>query len=192
MLKRDEWLPGVPCWIDIGEPDAPAAKEFYGGLFGWDYDDRPIPGSDASYSVARLHGLELGGIGPKMDDAPGPPMWHTYVRVDSADDTAAAVRDAGGSVLAGPFDIGEAGRMGVFADPAGAVICVWQPGATKGAQLVNDPGTWNFSGLLTNDVEAAKRFYGQVFGWDAEPLDDPDVNYVTWKLDGQTVAACWR
>jgi predicted enzyme related to lactoylglutathione lyase len=40
----------------------------------------------------------------------------------------------------------------------------------------------------TRAFEDCRRFYGQVFGWDAEPLDDPDVNYVTWKLDGRTVA----
>jgi uncharacterized protein len=40
----------------------------------------------------------------------------------------------------------------------------------------------------TRAFEDCRRFYGQVFGWDAEPLDDPDVTYVTWKLDGQTVA----
>jgi predicted enzyme related to lactoylglutathione lyase len=73
--------------------------------------------------------------------------------------------------------------MAVFADPTGAVICVWQPGETKGAQLVNDPGTWNFSGLLTNDVEAAKRFYGEVFGWEARPFD-PDAGSFFWRRPG--------
>ena len=53
-------------------------------------------------------------------------MWTTYIAVKSADETAARVTDAGGQVITPPFDIVDAGRMAVFADPAGAVFCVWQ------------------------------------------------------------------
>ena len=82
-----------------------------------------------------------------------------------------------------PFDVGPAGRMAVFADPTGAVFSVWQPGATKGAQLVNEAGTWNFSGLLTRDVEGAKRFYGDVFGWEASPFE-PDSGSFFFRRPG--------
>ena len=60
-------------------------------------------------------------------------MWNTYIRVESADDAAARVRKAGGRVLSEPFDVFDAGRMGVFADPEGAVFCVWQPGSHRGS-----------------------------------------------------------
>jgi predicted enzyme related to lactoylglutathione lyase len=183
VLKRDEWLPGVPCWVDTEQPDPAAAAEFYGGLFGWEYDERYAPGADVPYRIAMLHGLEVGGIGPSNEHAPPVPMWNTYVRVVSADRTADAVRDAGGSVVVEPFTVGPAGRAGVFADPAGAAFSVWEPGATRGAQLVNDPGTWNFSGLLTNDVEGAKRFYADVFGWDARPFD-PEAGSFFWRRPG--------
>jgi predicted enzyme related to lactoylglutathione lyase len=92
------------------------------------------------------------------------------VWVDSADEAAAKVKDAGGSVLMEPFDVSAAGRMAVFADPSGAVFCVWEAGAAKGAQLVNEPGTWNFSELNTRDPEGAKAFYGEVFGWEASEM----------------------
>ena len=39
----------------------------------------------------------------------------------------------------------------------------------------------------TRAFEESKRFYGEVFGWSAEPLDAPGVNYALWKLDGRTV-----
>ena len=92
-------------------------------------------------------------------------MWNTYVWVDSADETAAKVREAGGSVLKEPFDVMDAGRMGVFADPEGAVFCVWQPKQHKGSRLVNEHGTVNFNTLQTRDPDGAKAFYGAVFGW---------------------------
>jgi len=64
-----------------------------------------------------------------------------------------------------PFDVMDAGRMAVFTDPEGAAFCVWQAKENKGARLVNDPGSLNFNGLNTRDVEGAKSFYGSVFGW---------------------------
>jgi predicted enzyme related to lactoylglutathione lyase len=92
-------------------------------------------------------------------------MWNTYISVDSADETAAKVRDAGGAVLSEPFDVSDAGRMAVFADPEGAVFCVWQAGSHKGARIVNEHGAVNFNGLHTHNPDAAKSFYGAVFGW---------------------------
>jgi hypothetical protein len=49
-----------------------------------------------------------------------------------------------------------------------------------GAQLVNDHGTVNFNGLNTRDAEAAKAFYGAVFGWRALDLGGAEM----WRLDG--------
>jgi predicted enzyme related to lactoylglutathione lyase len=128
-------------------------------------------GSPGSYFVARLRGRDVAGVGAQPQGGPPTPAWSTYVWVQSADDAAARTKDAGGSVLMEPFDIYDAGRMGVFADPSGAVFCVWQANQHKGAQLVNEPGTWNFSELHTPDPDAAKAFYGAVFGWEATSLD---------------------
>ena len=183
MLKREEWPAGVPCWVDTGQPDPKAAAEFYGGLFGWDYDERFAPGSDVPYRIAMLHGLEIGGIGPLPEAAPPTPVWNTYVRVDSAEDTAAKVREAGGSVIVEPFEVGPAGTMAVFADPTGGVISVWQPGETRGAELVNEAGTWNFSGLFTRNVERAIEFYRAVFGWEPSPFD-ADAGSYFWRRPG--------
>ena len=92
------------------------------------------------YLVGRLHGGDVAGIGSQPEGADGPAAWNTYVWVDSADETAAKVAEAGGSVLMEPFDVSDAGRMAAFADPAGAAFCVWQAKAGRGAQIVNEPG----------------------------------------------------
>ena len=88
----------------------------------------------------------------------------------SADETAAKVREAGGTVLVEPFDIFDSGRMGWFADPEGAEFGAWQPNQHRGAAVVNEPGSLNFNGLHTRDLEGAKAFYGAVFGWEALPM----------------------
>jgi uncharacterized protein len=162
---RDGYIPGVPCWIDTSQPDPKAAVAFYSGLFGWEFEDVMPTGSEAEYFIGRLGGRDAGAVGSIPEAAPQMAMWNTYICVDSADETASKVADAGGKTLMEPFDVMDAGRMAVFADPEGAVFCVWQPKENKGLQVVNEHGSLNFNGLNTRDVEGAKRFYGSVFGW---------------------------
>ena len=166
MPDRDGYIPGVPCWIDTSQPDPDAAAEFYSGLFGWEIEDTMPSGSSGKYLMARIRGRDAAAIGSQSEGAPGAATWNTYIQVESADDTAEQVRAAGGSVISEPFDVFDAGRMAVFADPQGAVFCVWQPKDMPGATVVNEHGSVNFNDLHTNDVEGAKKFYGEVFGWD--------------------------
>ena len=184
MLERDGYPAGVPCWVDTGQPDPEAAVEFYGGLFGWEFEDRMPADSPGRYFVAQLRGRDVAAVGSQPEQAPPTPGWNTYVWVDSADDTTAKVKAAGGNALMEPFDVLDAGRMAVLTDPEGAVFCVWQAKEHKGAQLVNEPGTWNFSELNTRDAEGAKAFYGTVFGWEAETLDYGDGQTTMWRLPG--------
>ena len=44
-------------------------------------------------------------------------MWNTYIWVESADDTAAKARDAGGAVVMEPFDVMDSGRMAISPIP---------------------------------------------------------------------------
>jgi hypothetical protein len=180
MPDREGFPPGVPCWIDVSPPDTDGATAFYGGLFGWEFENR-MPEGGPRYLVGRLGGRDVAAIGTPPDpDAPA--AWATYVGVASADETAVAVREAGGTVLMGPFDVVDAGRMAVCVDPAGAPFNLWQPGRTRGAGVVNAPGSWNWSDLRTTDPHGAIGFYGAVFGWMAAPTDFGDA--LMWQLPG--------
>jgi hypothetical protein len=53
MPERDGYMPGVPCWVDASEPDPQAAVDFYGGLFGWEFEEALPPGSEGKYLIAR-------------------------------------------------------------------------------------------------------------------------------------------
>lgn len=180
MAERERYMPGVPCWIDTSQPDPEAAVSFYSGLFGWEFRDAMPPGSPGKYFIARLRGGDVAAVGSLPEGMPQMAMWNTYVWVESADDTAAKVRDAGGRVITEPFDVMDAGRMAVFMDPEGAAFCVWQPKEHRGAEVVNEPGSLNFNGLNTRDPEGAKRFYGAVFGWNTLDLDGGQA----WTLPG--------
>jgi predicted enzyme related to lactoylglutathione lyase len=170
MPERDGYIPGVPCWVDVSQPDPEAAVAFYGGLFGWEFEDAMPPDAESRYFMARLRGKAVAAVGSSPPGAPPMAVWNTYVSVENADATAAKARDAGGTVMMEPFDVMDAGRMAVIADPEGAVFCVWQAGRNPGAELVNEHGTVNFNGLNTRDIETAKAFYGSVFGWRTLPM----------------------
>jgi predicted enzyme related to lactoylglutathione lyase len=155
---------GVTCWIDSEQPDLEAASRFYGGLFGWTLTDAVPPDAPGSYLIATLDGADVAALGPATGSSAG---WNTYVAVDDADVTAAAVPAAGGVVLAPPADAGPGGRAATCADPQGAGFRLWQARRRLGAQLTNSPGTWNFSDLRTPDRDAAMAFYAPLFGWRA-------------------------
>src|SRR5437763_346872 len=121
--------------------------------------------------------------------------WSSYATPDwgatTADRRRTATRAvaAGGRVLTSPVDVGPpgrpTGRSAALADPAGAVIGVWQPADLQGAELVNLPGSWNFSDLHVADVAQAERFYADVFGWELDLLDMGNgVKSGMWKRPG--------
>ena len=159
-MAEDRYIAGVPCWVDCAQPDPEAAKAFYGGLFGWTFEERG-PG----YHVASLPSGDVGAIGTP-GEVSGPPAWTTYVWVADADETVAKVRAAGGGVLNEPMDVGPAGRTAAVADRAGATFRVWQAGTNRGATAVNEPGSVNFNTLHTRDLHGAAGFYDAVFGWE--------------------------
>jgi hypothetical protein len=167
--------------VDVSEPDPDAALDFYAGLFGWEFEDVMPPGSKGKYFIARLHGGDVAAVGSIPESAPATAMWDTYILVDSADETASRVRDAGGRVVREPFDVMDAGRTAVLTDPEGAAFCVWEAKGHKGARVVNEHGALNFNGLNTRDVDGAKSFYGSVFGWKTLRLEG---GFEAWALPG--------
>jgi predicted enzyme related to lactoylglutathione lyase len=171
MSERDGYEPGVPCWVDTWQADADAAVGFYAGLFGWECEDTMPAGVSGKHYMCRVRGRDVAAVASRPTAAPPVSAWNTYVWVADAAETARKAHTAGGKVLTEPFDALDGGRLGIVADPAGAVIGIWQPGAHRGAQLVNEPGAWSMSQLNARDPEGAAGFYGEVFGWNAEPMD---------------------
>ncbi len=157
---------GVPCWVDTEQSDPQTASRFYGGLFGWEFTEAMPAATPDTYLIATLRGHDVAAIG----HSDHPPAWTTYVSVTDADDTAAVVTAAGGTVIREPQDAGPGGRTASCADPLGAVIRLWQPRRRPGAQLVNAPQTWNFSHLHTRDLSAVRPFYAAVFGWEFDEV----------------------
>lgn len=186
MSERSSYEPGTPCWVDLGAPDLDAAIDFYAGLFGWEVPELPDSEQMGGYRRAKMGGADVCGLMPLQENQP--PAWTSYVSVADADATAAAVGDAGGTVIAEPMDVMDLGRLALFTDPEGAFFGIWQPGTFPGAERVNEPGTLGWNELESRDPGVAKAFYGQVFGWGFEDHDMGEMTYTEWQLNGKTVA----
>ena len=184
MSERDGYQHGVPCWVDTWQSDADAAVRFYSGLLGWEHEDTMPPDVEGQHFMCRLRGRDVAAVASRPEAAAPVAAWNTYVWADDASEVAEKAGAAGGRVVVAPFESLDGGRIAIVADPAGATIGVWQPGAHRGAELVNEPGAWSMSGLYTREPEGAMAFYADVFGWDAEPMDVGGGGFSLFRLPG--------
>jgi len=161
MGERERHDPGSFSWSDLSTPDAQGSKDFYGGLFGWEFIDNPIPDGGV-YVMAQLDGRSAAAM---FETAERHPAWASYVTVENADATAARASELGANLLAEPFDVMDVGRTATIQDPTRAVLCIWEPRLSIGAQVVNGHGALTLNQLNTSDPEAAERFYAELFGW---------------------------
>jgi predicted enzyme related to lactoylglutathione lyase len=165
-------------WMEWATPDVAAAKAFLGGLFGWTFNDVPLP-DGSSYSFALNGGLQVGAVSSQRDDEIKmgvPPHINAYIYVDDVDASESKAAGLGATVVVPAFDVMDAGRMSVLIDPTGAAVCLWQPGEHTGAEWVKAAGGLSWTELLTNDVEGARTFYGELLGWTWDKMDG-DMEY---------------
>lgn len=189
MPERDTaWPAGTPCWVDYGAADLDAAQRFYADVLGWSYSGgEPEFGG---YLSCETRDRAAAGMGPQQDPD-DPPRWTTYFASDDAAASAAKVTDAGGTVLVPPMDVGPMGRMVIAADPQGNPFGIWQSGEHTGARIVNEPGALIWNEAAVDDVEAARRFYGEVFGFSF--ADIPDVpGYATFATGDRPLGGLGR
>jgi predicted enzyme related to lactoylglutathione lyase len=177
---------GTFSWIELATNNSDAAKRFYGGLFGWTFDDMPA-GPDMIYSMAKLGAQRVGALykmGAQM--AGVPPHWASYVSVDNVDETVTKAKANGGKIVKDAFDVMDVGRMAVVEDPTGAMFCLWQAKKHIGADVKNENGALCWSELYTTNVDAAGKFYVNTFGWQTQAEDmGPMGTYTLFKLPGE-------
>jgi predicted enzyme related to lactoylglutathione lyase len=179
MGERTSYTPGTFCWQDLSSPDQDRAKAFYTSLFGWEAFDSPM-GDGTVYSMMSLGGRQVCGIAPQAKEqreAGVPPMWNSYISVESADDAVARARELGATPHTDAFDVFEAGRMAVLQDPQGAYVMVWEARQHPGAGLVNAHGAPTWNELASPDLDASATFYGELFGWTTEPVEGMPFPY---------------
>ena len=178
MAHIDKTTPGSFCWVELATTDQNAAKAFYSSLFGWTANDAPMGPGDF-YTMFFLDGREAAaGYTLRKEEAGTPPHWKLYIAVENTDASAARAAQLGGTVIAGPFDVMDAGRMAVIQDPTGAFFQLWQPNRSQGIRVYMENGAFCWADLSTGDVPAASAFYSGLLGWKIAPGENDPSGYL--------------
>jgi uncharacterized protein len=168
--------PGTPTWIDLGIPDLERAIEFYGALFGWEFEVGPE--EYGRYTICLLDGRRAAGLSPHPDPAATEFWWSVYLATEGCDASVVRAVEAGGSVVLEPMDIADQGRMAVIRDPVGAQFGLWQGRRHVGCEVVNEPGALVRNDLVTPTPDPARDFYASVFGLSLDRNDEmPEADF---------------
>jgi len=109
--------------LELCTADTAKAKDFYSGLFGWQFTDSDM-GGGMVYSTFKPSSGPGGGI----FSMPGvPTSWLAYVGVDDINTATDKAKSLGAAVHREPTEIPNVGWFSVIADPTGAVIALFQP-----------------------------------------------------------------
>lgn len=184
-VRSGSWPAGRPAWAELMVPDRFAARDFYGALFGWDFDEgSPETGY---YTMATRDGEPVAAIGePFPGQEATQPRWTTYLATDDVAATVATAEVNGALVIAPPMDVMTFGKMAVIADPTEAVVGLWESGTHTGFNVVDEPGTVVWTEHMSRDIEAAMQFFSTVFGYSFTDMSAPAFRYVTFEIDGVT------
>lgn len=174
-------LQGSHIWYELMTTDPDGAKRFYEAVVpGVTIGDR-LPGDQDYRMISRSDGGNLGGVlglTEEMRSHGAKPVWMGYIGVDDVDATVAQIEAKGGKSLLPAFDIPQ-GRIAMVADPQGNAFYVMKPVPPAGQEdkqsdvfspTEEQRVSWNE--LSTPDPAAARRFYGDLFGWSSDDFMD--------------------
>ena len=126
MPTKTKFEHGQFSWVELGTTDPAAAKKFYGGLFGWTFEDMPA-GPDMIYTMNKLGNHRTSALYKMGKEMQGvPPHWLSYFTVADCEATVQKAQSLGGTVMMPKTKIPQ-GTFAVLADPAGAAFAVIQP-----------------------------------------------------------------
>ena len=158
--------PGKFIWYDLMSTDVAAVKEFYGQLFGWEFDN----GGDVNtaYTVIKHDGKSIGGIFAldRSKSKAEHSQWISFLSVENMESAVKYIQTNKGKIYTDPFDLPDRGRVAVAIDPQGALLALVQSssGDTKDEEPVYDE--WLWTELWTNNVDASLSFYKGMIGYE--------------------------
>jgi uncharacterized protein len=164
---------GQVVWHTLNSTDPEKAKSFYGDLLGWAVEATTI--GEYEVPIITANGVGHGDVQKARDGVPS--HWLAHVRVDSVDDAVRRAEAQGGQALTPPFDMPEVGRFGIIRDPQGAVLSTYTPDS----EFPVGEGVFAWDELISDDVEASKRYYTSVVGWTTDEMDMGDFVYTIFK-----------
>jgi hypothetical protein len=163
-------------WYELMTPDAEGAKAFYDAVVGWSFGEAASE-FNGYRMINTADGGMAGGVLPLTDEMQqhgARPAWLGYIHVTDVDGSVAGIEKAGGKGLM-THDIPNVGRIAMVTDPQGAPFYVMKPIPPAGREnepsdvfSPTKPGRCSWNELTTSDPVAARRFYGEQFGWTSD------------------------
>ena len=120
--------------IEIPTTDLKKAKNFYGRVFGWEFENMP----DVDYVILRTGRHPNGGL-MLVKKMPRSSQVNVYVEVEDIDTKLKEIRKARGKVLVKRTPVGEMGFWGQFESPDGCKLCLWEPTPRDDAGMSSSP-----------------------------------------------------
>lgn len=176
-------------WRELLTTDVDGAKGFYGELLGWRYAKMDMPDGSV-YWIVQAGDARVGGLMKKPEEVQAPSYWSAYVSVDDVDAAVARAKARGGQSPMPTMDIPGVGRMAVILDPWGA--CSWAFKSEQGDIPMTErpkPGEFCWESLSATDLEQAKAFYQDVYGWKASEFNGMTVFGVGEGMENQVADA---
>ena len=111
--------------VELNTSNTVAAKAFYKKIFAWKMQDMPM-GPGMVYTMINTGSRQAGaGIQQKpMPDAPN--AWLPYVEVASVKKTIEKAKALGAQIIISYQPLPDMGAIGIFVDPTGASLGVWE------------------------------------------------------------------
>ena len=187
MPEFKEATIGRFCWVELQAKDTAAAKKFYGELFGWAFEEMPMP--VGTYTLAKIGSNQVAGLMTMPEESAKmgvPPNWGCYIAVADVKAGCDAAAKLGGKIILGPTPMGP-GTFAVIQDPTGGIFMLWHTPQSMGTFLYGEPGALTWNELLSTNADVAQRFYTQLFGWKAEAQDMGQGMYTVFKQGGEFV-----
>ena len=165
MAVATSTLLGRPVWYELMTTDMKAAETFYKNVVGWTTE--PFAGAGQPYTALnRSDGVGIGGIMNRPSEVKAPPFLAMYIAVPKLEDAVAQIMQRGGKTHTDVIAIDGVGRMQLMMDPQGAAFYIIEPASSEqrpeGAPEIGD-ASWHE--LMTTDMNAALKFYTEVFHW---------------------------
>jgi uncharacterized protein len=161
---------GKIVFVELVTPDLGAAKQFYGGLFGWTFRD--FAAGTTEYAEASLDGHPVAGLiqRARPEGKQRQPAWLTFISTRDVDLFTKGALQQGAKVLFEPHTIPQRGREAVFSDPQGAVFAALASSSGDPPDVLAAPGDWIWSSLITSDPKTDAAFYQGLFGYEVFDL----------------------
>lgn len=172
MTFSDEPLLGKMVWHDLITDDQAAARNFYGALLGWTFEEHSGPG-DNPYWLARSGGVYVAGLVAVQPRSDGREIsrWLPYLSVADVDRAVETATGGGAEVAVAPRNV-PLGRVAALVDPEGAVLGIARSrvGDPDDATTRAGPGRIVWHELLSREPAAAVSFYRDTAGFDVRTV----------------------